>query len=106
LPCDAEVIVVDNASLDGSTEMVRRDFPHVRLLANSNNRGFTGGNNDGLRLASRPWVLFLNPDTVPGDALEQMLAYLQSHAHKGLLTSALPRWLAAIFPAVPRRCDR
>ena len=86
LPCDAEVIVVDNASLDGSADMVRRDFPHVRLLANTNNRGFTGGNNDGLRLASRPWVLFLNPDTVVrGDALEQMLAYLQSHAHVGVV---------------------
>ena len=86
LPCEAEVIVVDNASSDGSAEMVRRDFPQVRLLANSTNRGFTGGNNDGLRLASRPWVFFLNPDTVPhGDALDRMLAYLETHSDVGVV---------------------
>jgi GT2 family glycosyltransferase len=86
LPCEAEIIVVDNASTDGSAEMVRRDFSHVRLLANSENRGFTGGNNDGLKVATRPWVLFLNPDTlVQGDALGQLLAYLQSHAAVGVV---------------------
>ena len=48
----AEALVVDNASTDGSVEMVRRDFPQVRLLALPTNRGFSGGNNAGI-LASR-----------------------------------------------------
>jgi N-acetylglucosaminyl-diphospho-decaprenol L-rhamnosyltransferase len=85
LPCEAEVIVVDNASSDGSAAMVASAFPHVRLLANAENRGFTGGNNDGLKLAGQPFVLFLNPDTVvQGDALDRMLAYLQSHPGVGV----------------------
>ena len=86
LPTEAEIIVVDNASSDGSVEMVRRDFPQVRLLANQRNRGFTGGNNDGLRLTSRPFVFFLNPDTVvQGDAIERMMAYLGAHAEVGVV---------------------
>jgi GT2 family glycosyltransferase len=86
LPCDAETIVVDNASVDGSAEMVARDFPHVRLVTNSENRGFTGGNNDGLKLSTRPFVFFLNPDTVvQGDALERMLAYLDAHPGVGVV---------------------
>ncbi len=46
-----EVCVVDNASVDGSAEMVRESYPDVHLIANSRNLGFTGGNNSGLRLA-------------------------------------------------------
>ena len=51
LPRDAEVIVVDNASSDGSAAMIAAEFPTVRLVANQDNRGFTGGNNQGLALA-------------------------------------------------------
>ncbi len=86
LPCAAEIIVVDNASGDGSGAMVAAEFPHVRLLLNKDNRGFTGGNNDGLKLASRPFVLFLNPDTVvQGDALDRMLAHLAEHPEVGVV---------------------
>lgn len=86
LPCEAEIVVVDNASGDGSAGMVAGDFPHARLLANSENRGFTGGNNDGLGLAARPFVFFLNPDTVvQGDALARMLAYLEAHPDVGVV---------------------
>ncbi|HSH78566.1 MAG TPA: glycosyltransferase, partial [Herpetosiphonaceae bacterium] len=42
-------VVVDNASHDGSAEMVRAEFPHVEVIANATNRGFAGGNNDGFR---------------------------------------------------------
>lgn len=86
LPREAETIVVDNASSDGSAAMVASEFPEIRLLANSENRGFTGGNNDGFRLASRPFVLFLNPDTVvQGDALGWLLAYLVAHPEVGVV---------------------
>jgi N-acetylglucosaminyl-diphospho-decaprenol L-rhamnosyltransferase len=83
------VIVVDNASTDGSVAMMRSDFPEITVIANSTNRGFTGGNNDGINAAEnffsdQPdgncYVLLLNPDTVvtPG-ALNTLLAYAGSH---------------------------
>jgi GT2 family glycosyltransferase len=79
-PLAAEIIVVDNASTDGSAEMVAADFPHVQLIANPDNRGFTRGNNQGLALAGGRYVLFLNPDTrVVGDALAVMVAYMEAN---------------------------
>ena len=85
------VVVVDNASTDGSPQMVRQHFPGVELIANSANRGFAGGNNDGLealgilqgaetaRRAPR-YVMLLNPDTeVVGDALPRLVRYLETH---------------------------
>ena len=58
-----EIIVVDNASADGSAAMVARDFPAVRLVASSENLGFAGGVNRARHLASSPFLLLLNPDT-------------------------------------------
>lgn len=59
-----EVVVVDNASTDGSLELLRRDFPEVRVLAQSENLGFTGGNNAGIRAAKGELVALANNDTV------------------------------------------
>ncbi len=75
-----EIIVVDNASSDGSADMVRADFPHVRLLAQTRNTWFCGGNNIGIQAASGDYILLLNPDTVvqPG-ALEHLTAFLDTH---------------------------
>ena len=50
-PLDAEVIGIDNASTDGSAELIARDFPEVTLIANDVNRGFAAGNNQGMRIA-------------------------------------------------------
>jgi GT2 family glycosyltransferase len=57
-----QVIVVDNASADGSPEMVASDFPHVQLIANNENRGFGAANNQGMDRATGNLVLFLNSD--------------------------------------------
>jgi len=57
-----EVIVVDNASSDGSADMVARDFPTVKLIRNKTNRGFGAANNQGSDIATRELVLFLNSD--------------------------------------------
>lgn len=57
-----ETIVVDNASSDGSVDMVRREFPHVNVIANSKNRGFGAANNQGIDVATRPYILLLNSD--------------------------------------------
>jgi GT2 family glycosyltransferase len=75
-----EVIVVDNASSDGSTEIVRREFPAVHVTANDTNLGFTVANNQGIRHSRGRYALLLNPDTVVvGDALTAMVAYLDTH---------------------------
>ncbi len=82
----AEAIVVDNGSGDASAEMVAREFPWVRLIANDDNRGFTGGNNQGLAASRSRYVLLLNPDAeVVGDAVRTMVAYLEQHPAVGAL---------------------
>lgn len=79
-----EVIVVDNASTDGSPAMVRDEFPGVVLVANTDNRGFAGANNQGLRLARGRHLLLLNPDTIVLDhAIDRMLAWLALHPDVG-----------------------
>jgi GT2 family glycosyltransferase len=81
-----EIIVIDNASADGSAEMVRDEFPQVQLVANEDNRGFTAANNQGLDLSNGRHLLLLNPDTaVVGDALATMVRYLDEHPTVGAL---------------------
>lgn len=59
-----EVIIVDNSSTDSTAEAVKRSFPHLRLIANSVNRGFAAANNQGIKEAQCEYVLLLNPDTI------------------------------------------
>src|SRR5690349_12179198 len=61
---DAEVIVVDNNSVDSSVEMVKQKFPGVLLLANNENVGFSKANNQAIRQSKGEYILLLNPDTV------------------------------------------
>lgn len=61
---EMEVFVVDNASVDGSVQMVREKFPQVHCIANSKNTGFAVANNQAIRQAKGEFVLLLNPDTV------------------------------------------
>jgi len=60
----SEIIVVDNASEDGSVDMLLAEFPEVRVIENDANRGFAGANNQALRLARGRFLVLLNPDTV------------------------------------------
>ncbi|MEO7717885.1 MAG: glycosyltransferase family 2 protein [Capsulimonas sp.] len=81
---DLEIIVVDNASSDGSADMVRSNFPEVKLIANSENNGYAGGNNQALRAATGDAVLLLNPDVVlHPHTLTQTLTFLREHPDAG-----------------------
>jgi GT2 family glycosyltransferase len=67
--------VVDNASSDGSVELLERDYPWARVLRNPDNRGFAGGNNTALREVTTPFAVLLNNDATPEpDWLERLLA--------------------------------
>jgi GT2 family glycosyltransferase len=79
-----EIIVVDNASSDDSVAMVTTKYPHVIVIANTLNRGFTGGNNQGLEAAQGRYVMVLNPDTeMIGAAVDRLVEFLDSHVDVG-----------------------
>jgi GT2 family glycosyltransferase len=79
-----ELIVIDNASADGSAGMVAAEFPQVGLIANSDNRGFAAANNQGLAIAKGQYVLLLNSDTIVLDhAIDRMLAWLAARPEVG-----------------------
>ena len=80
------VIVVDNASTDGSVPAVREAFPSVTVLANAANEGFSRANNRGLREARTPYVLVLNSDAeVRPGAVEALEALLEARPDVGLV---------------------
>jgi GT2 family glycosyltransferase len=75
-----EVIVVDNVSTDGSKEMVKKKYPKVILIANSENVGFGKANNQGIKIARGELSLLLNSDTiVQNDALVKLVRFSKSH---------------------------
>ncbi len=81
---ELEVILIDNASTDGSAEMVQQEFPQVVLICNSKNRGFAAANNQGIEVAKGRFVLLLNPDTVVLDrAIQKTIAFADEHPRAG-----------------------
>jgi GT2 family glycosyltransferase len=87
---DYEVIVVDNASTDGTPDLVRARFPDARLVVLPANRGFAAGNNAGGREARAPFVAFLNNDTIPDRAwLRNLRAGVRPDAGFTLATSRI-----------------
>lgn len=85
-----EVIVVDNASSDDSVVIVRKEFPSVSVITNSQNVGFAGGNNQAIRTSKGKYILLLNPDTEirPG-ALNTMLQYMEVNSEAGAVGARL-----------------
>lgn len=83
---EAEVVVVDNASTDGTAALVGSGFPPVRLIANQINQGFGRGVNLGWRETRAPYVLLLNPDTLirPG-AIQALLEFARAHPRAALV---------------------
>jgi hypothetical protein len=82
---DLEVFVVDNASGDGSPEMVEREFPQERLIRNASNTGFAHANNQAIRQSRGDYVLLLNSDTVVGPgALAALVAGMEADPGSGI----------------------
>lgn len=81
----AEILVVDNASSDGTAAIVRRDFPQARVIARAVNGGFAAGINEGLSAASGRYVAWINPDTeVVGGRFADVIAWLDAHPETGV----------------------
>lgn len=82
----AQTVVVDNASDDGTPEMVRTEFPAVQLIAMQRNLGYGGGANAGIAACTAPTVLLLNSDTVVApDSLSVLARYLAAHPRVGVV---------------------
>jgi hypothetical protein len=80
-----DVFVVDNASTDGTAEVVRTRYPSVQLIANSDNRGFSAANNQAIPLTRGRYLFFLNPDAeLTGGCLETAVRYMDENPAVGL----------------------
>jgi asparagine synthase (glutamine-hydrolysing) len=102
-----EVIVVDNASSDGSAEMVAREFPAVRIVRNAENVGFARANNQAMRLARGSWLLLLNSDTVLiDDSVDRLFARVRTEEGVGMVHCRLvtvdrrPQYSTYRFPSI------
>src|SRR5688572_13233203 len=88
-PAD-EIIMVDNASADGSLEYVRESFPWVKVIASKTNVGFAQGNNIGLEIAQGEYVAVLNNDTVVEERwLEELIQALDDDDLIGAVVSKI-----------------
>lgn len=83
---DSEIIVVDNDSGDDSSEMIKNRFPNVNFIQNTQNVGFSKGNNIGVAQAKGEYICILNPDTVVAeDTFEKVLAFAQKKQNLGIV---------------------
>src|SRR4030042_1073422 len=74
-----EIIVVDNASTDGSVEMLRERFPRVKVIENAENRGFGAANNQDLKGMAGPYARLLNSDSrLMENAVQELFSFLES----------------------------
>jgi GT2 family glycosyltransferase len=100
--------MVDNASGDGSAELVAREYPWVHLIRSEHNLGFAGGNNLAATRVSGRFMLILNTDTVLLEPLAPALRWLNEHPKYGLLTigmldaQRIPRPCTGHFPTPAR----
>jgi GT2 family glycosyltransferase len=81
-----EIIVVDNASIDGSIDMIRTDYPNAVIIDNNYNAGFAKANNQGYQISSGKYILLLNSDTVIlKDALNKLVNFMDKHSNSAVV---------------------
>ncbi len=99
-----EVFVVDNASMDSSVALIRKNFPSVSLIANTENRGFAAANNQVLPKCRGRYIFFLNPDTeVVSGAFGKAISYMDAMPHIGLAGTKLINPDGALHESVSYR---
>jgi O-antigen biosynthesis protein len=99
----AQIIVVDNASSDGSVALLQQKYADVICIANHENIGFAAANNQGLSIATGDYILYLNPDTIVAeDCFEKCLQYLQQHPDVGALGPKLVDGKGVFLPESKR----
>jgi GT2 family glycosyltransferase len=87
---DVEVVVVDNASADGTAAMIQREYPWVRLIARATNEGLSAGVDEGAAASTGTYVAPLNPDVhFDRDVLGPLAAYLREHPDVGVVAPKL-----------------
>ena len=85
-----EVIVVDNASSDGTVEAVGKYFPEIKVIANADNRGFSAANNQGVVSSKGRKIALLNPDTLlTENSFQKILTYMEAHSEYSILGSGI-----------------
>lgn len=85
-----EIIIVDNASEDGSVESLMGYYDHTRVIASERNLGFGAGNNLAYKYAKGEYIFLLNPDTLlTDDSVDRMIAYLKNSSTTGLVAPKL-----------------
>lgn len=106
---EGEIILVDNASEDGSVERFKQELTGVRLLESKTNTGFAGGNNYGMREAQGKYILLLNSDTVSiEDSIKPMFEWMEEHPAVGVASIQLLyedqslQETGGYFPTLPR----
>lgn len=83
----SEIIVIDNASSDGSVENIKDKFPYVKVIANKENIGFGKANNQGLEVAKGKYIVLLNPDTiVREDTFSKLIDFVNNNPKVGMAT--------------------
>lgn len=107
-----EVIVVDNASKDGTVQMIKNKFPEVKLVINDDNEGFAAANNQGILQSRGEYIVALNPDTkIPRETFQKMIAFMDRKPKVGISgckhrnpdftlqpsVRSFPTWSALIF---------
>ena len=88
-----DIIVIDNASTDGSPEWIRTNYPEILLKCFSKNRGFSAAFNEGARVSNAPFLLSINPDVVmQSNCLDQMVRVMLEKPEVGIVSPKLVRF--------------
>lgn len=100
---ETEIIIIDNASCDGSPEFIREQFPNIILISNKNNLGYAKANNQGFNAAKGDYLLLLNSDTLlTQNVISKMISYLEKHPEVDAETCKLVLQNGKIDPACHR----
>ena len=90
---DLQIIVSDNGSFDGTVEMIKKEFPEIKLIDNKENIGFAKANNRARKYCTGKYILILNPDTVvEKDTIKSCVSYMEKDENIGAVTCKIDLW--------------